>query len=40
MNYFAPPPRFDHLLSLTDRRGTYEHASLAEPTSEDGLLHR
>jgi hypothetical protein len=36
MNYFAPPPRFDHLLSLTDRRGTYEHASLAESTSEDG----
>ena len=29
-------PRFDHLLRLTDRRGTFEHASFAEPRPEHG----
>ena len=30
------PPKFDHLLRLTDRRGTFEHARLAEPAPEHG----
>jgi hypothetical protein len=29
-------PVFDHLLRLTDRRGTFEHARLAEPLPEHG----
>jgi len=29
-------PRFDHLLHLTDRRGTFEHASFAAPRPEHG----
>ena len=29
-------PRFDHLLHLTDRRGTFEHACFAEPRPEHG----
>ena len=29
-------PKFDHLLRLTDRRGTFEHACLAEPRPEHG----
>ena len=29
-------PKFDHLLRLTDRRGTVEHAFLAEPAPEYG----
>jgi hypothetical protein len=29
-------PRFDHLLHLTGRRGTFEHACLAEPRPEHG----
>jgi hypothetical protein len=32
----APAPRFDHLLRMTDRRGTFEHACFAEPSSEYG----
>jgi hypothetical protein len=31
-----PEPRFEHLLRLTDRRGTFEHARLAEPRPEHG----
>ena len=31
-----PAPVFDHLLRLTDRRGTLEHARLAEPLPEHG----
>jgi len=29
-------PVFDHLLSMTDRRGTFEHANLTEPAPEHG----
>jgi hypothetical protein len=36
MTAAAPPPNFDHLLHLTDRRGTYEHACFAEPRPEHG----
>ena len=36
MTATAPAPKFDHLLRLTDRRGTFEHASLAEPRPEHG----
>ena len=32
----SPAPLFDHLLRLTDRRGTFEHARLAEPRPEHG----
>jgi hypothetical protein len=32
----APAPVFDHLLRLTDRRGTFEHARLTEPLPEHG----
>jgi hypothetical protein len=32
----VPPPRFDHLLRLSDHRGTFEHACLAEPRPEHG----
>jgi hypothetical protein len=32
----TPPPKFDHLLHLTDRRGTFEHACHAEPQPEHG----
>jgi len=32
----TPDPRFEHLLRLTDRRGTFEHACFAEPRSEHG----
>jgi hypothetical protein len=32
----APQPRFDHLLHLTDERGTHEHAKLTEPRPEHG----
>lgn len=32
----APDPRFDHLLHMTDGRGTFEHAKLAEPRREHG----
>jgi hypothetical protein len=36
MTATAPAPVFDHLLRLTDRRGTLEHARLAEPLPEHG----
>jgi hypothetical protein len=36
MTATLPNPRFDHLLHLTDRRGTFEHASFAEPRPEHG----
>jgi hypothetical protein len=32
----APGPNFDHLLRLTDHRGTFEHASFTEPRREGG----
>jgi hypothetical protein len=32
----TPDPKFDHLLRLTDRRGTFEHACLTEPRPEHG----
>lgn len=32
----APQPRFDHLLHMTDGRGTFEHAKLTEPRPEHG----
>jgi hypothetical protein len=32
----TPEPRFAHLLRLTDRRGTFEHACFAEPRPEHG----
>ena len=31
-----PQPRFDHLLHLTDDRGTFEHAEFTEPRPEHG----
>ncbi|GAA2435346.1 glycosyl transferase [Mycolicibacterium llatzerense] len=31
-----PSPKFDHLLALTDRHGTFEHACGAEPRLEHG----
>src|ERR1700739_2334160 len=36
MTASVPDPRFDHLLRLTDRRGTFEHARFAEPRREHG----
>lgn len=36
MSLEAPAPVFDHLLAMTDRRGTFEHACLAEPRPEHG----
>ena len=36
MTATTPDPRFEHLLRLTDRRGTFEHACFAEPRSEHG----
>ncbi len=36
MTATTPEPRFDHLLHLTDRRGTFEHARFAEPRREHG----
>jgi hypothetical protein len=32
----VPPPKFDHLLGLTDRRGTFEHARLAGASPDVG----
>ena len=32
----APQPRFDHLLHMTDGRGTFEHAELTDPRREHG----
>jgi hypothetical protein len=31
-----PPPVFDHLMRLSDARGTFEHARFAEPLPEHG----
>jgi len=36
MTATVPDPRFDHLSRLTDRRGTFERACLAEPQPEHG----
>jgi hypothetical protein len=36
MTASTPAPIFDHLLRMTDRRGTFEHACLAEPRPEHG----
>jgi hypothetical protein len=36
MTATTPSPKFDHLLRMTDRRGTLEHACLAEPRPEHG----
>ena len=36
MTATIPDPRFDHLLRLTDHRGTFEHAHFAEPRPEHG----
>jgi hypothetical protein len=36
MTRMSPAPAFDHLLRLTDRRGTLEHARFAEPLPEHG----
>jgi hypothetical protein len=36
VNATVPDPRFDHLLRLTDRRGTFEHALFDEPRREHG----
>jgi hypothetical protein len=36
MTATTPPPRFGHLVRLTDRRGTFEHACLADPAPEHG----
>jgi hypothetical protein len=36
MTVAAPAPIFDHLLALTDHRGTFEHALLAAPQFADG----
>ncbi|HYR15088.1 MAG TPA: glycosyltransferase, partial [Mycobacterium sp.] len=36
MTATAPAPKFNHLLRLTDRRGTFEHACLAEPAPRHG----
>jgi hypothetical protein len=32
----VPSPRYDHLLRMTDGRGTFEHALLVEPRIENG----
>ena len=36
MTATMPPPNFDHLLGLTDRRGTFEHARPGEPSQDVG----
>lgn len=36
MTASTPAPIFDHLLRMTDQRGTFEHACLAEPQPEHG----
>ncbi len=36
MTATMPPPNFDHLLGLTDRRGTFEHARHGEPSQDVG----
>ena len=32
----TPAPDFGHLLSMTDERGTFEHALFSEPSPEHG----
>lgn len=32
----APEPKFDHLLAMTDERGTFEHALFGSPRTEHG----
>ena len=32
----VPQPRFDHIVRMTDGRGTFEHAKLTEPRREHG----
>src|SRR4051812_43321908 len=32
----VPVPNFDHLLHMTDNRGTFEHAQFYEPRPEHG----
>ena len=32
----APEPNFDHLISMTDERGTFEHALFSKPRPEHG----
>jgi hypothetical protein len=36
MSATMPEPKFDHLLRLTNGRGTFEHASFTEPRREHG----
>jgi len=36
MTTTSPAPVFDHLLRMTDRRGTLEHSRLDEPLPEHG----
>ncbi|CAJ1498210.1 glycosyltransferase [[Mycobacterium] holstebronense] len=36
MTTTAPAPIFDHLLRMTDHRGTFEHACFAEPRRDHG----
>ena len=36
MTAATPDPIFDHLLRMTDQRGTFEHASYSEPRREGG----
>jgi hypothetical protein len=36
MTTTSPAPVFDHLMRLSDRRGTFEHACLTEPRPEHG----
>ena len=36
MPHPAPEPNFDHLLRMTDGRGTFEHARFSEPRYEHG----
>jgi hypothetical protein len=36
MTTTPPPPKFDHLLRLSDRRGTFEHACIDEPAPHHG----
>jgi hypothetical protein len=36
LEHVAPEPNFDHLLHMSDLRGTFEHALFAEPRPEHG----
>jgi hypothetical protein len=35
-SYLTPEPAFDHVLRMTDRRGTFEHALFDDPRPEHG----